>query len=329
MVVVKSIFGEIGQKPVYLYKITNKNQTSISVLSYAATWQNFEVVENGVKHQLIENFDNLADYIKTPYQVGKTIGPVAGRIKNARFAINGVNYQFKPNFGKHLLHSGDKGLQSQNFDGSIDSDNSVLLSHTVTGEDGFAGIMQVDIRYSLNDDDEVTIMYSAKTDHDVLFNPTCHVYFDLGDENIRQQQLKINSKKFVDVDDEKIPTGKFLSTTNAYDFKNFKKIGQGLKQLKPLDKFEYDNAFVVGKKAATLKSIKRAIDFYTDRDGLVIFTANPKDAQKADEHDYSSLAMELQTLPDAINHNDFGNTVINAGQKVSYINKYKYRKLSD
>lgn len=329
MVVVKSIFGEIGQKPVYLYKITNKNQTSISVLSYAATWQNFEVVENGVKHQLIENFDNLADYIKTPYQVGKTIGPVAGRIKNARFAINGVNYQFKPNFGKHLLHSGDKGLQSQNFDGSIDSDNSVLLSHTVTGEDGFAGIMQVDIRYSLNDDDEVTIMYSAKTDHDVLFNPTCHVYFDLGDENIRQQQLKINSKKFVDVDDEKIPTGKFLSTTNAYDFKNFKKIGQGLKQLKPLDKFEYDNAFVVGKKAATLKSTKRVIDFYTDRDGLVIFTANPKDVQKADEHDYSSLAMELQTLPDAINHNDFGNTVINAGQKVSYINKYKYRKLSD
>ncbi|KRK43992.1 aldose 1-epimerase [Companilactobacillus crustorum] len=327
MVVEKSGFGKIGTQPVYLYKITNKNKTSISILSYAATWQNFEVVEDGVKHSLVEHFDNLEDYIKTPYQVGKTIGRVAGRIKDAKFEINGVKYQLKPNDGRNLLHCGNQGLQYQNFDAAIDSDNSVVLSHTIEGEDGFPGTMKVNIRYSLNDDDEVSITYKAQTDHDTLFNPTCHVYFDIGSENIRQQQLKINAKKFVDVDEDKIPTGKFLSTSNAYDFRNFKKIGQGLKQLKPLDKFEFDNAFVVGNKAATIKSNERAIDLYTDRRGLVIFTANPKDVQKSDQHDYSSLAMELQSLPDAINHDDFGNTVLNAGQSVSYTNKYKYRKL--
>lgn len=328
MTVTKTIFGEIGTDPVYSYKITNKNQTSINVLTYAATWQNFEVVEEGVKHSLIEHFNNLEDYIKTPYMVGKTIGRVAGRIKGGKFSINGVDYQMTPNNGENVMHSGDNGLQSQNFDGTVDSDNSVVFSHTVKGEDEFSGTLAVEIRYSLNDDDEVQITYSAKTDHDTLFNPTCHVYFDIDDENIRQQQLKINSKRFVDVDEDKIPTGKLLATTNAYNFSNFKKIGQGLKQLKPLDKVEYDNAFVVGKKAATLKSEHRAIDLYTDRDGLVIFTANPVDPVKAANHDFSSLAMELQTLPDAIHHKDFGNTILLANQKVSYTNKYKYRKLS-
>jgi len=327
MVVSKTKFGETDDKSVNLYKITNSNQTSISVLSYAATWQNFEVIEDGQKHPLIEHFDNLTDYIQTPYQVGKTIGRVAGRINKAHFTINDVNYQLKPNDGQNLLHGGNNGLQYQNFDAEIDSDNSVIFSHVVDGEDGFGGKLKVRVRYSLNDDDEVAITYTARTNHDTLFNPTCHVYFDVGEGNIRQQQLQINAKRFLDVDDEKIPTGKLLATTNAYDFKNFKKIGQGLKQLKPMDKFEYDDAFVVGDKAATIKNDQRAVDLYTDRNGLIIFTANPKDSQKASQYDYDSLAMEMQTLPDAINQKDFGETVLNKGQRVSYTNKYKYRKL--
>lgn len=324
MSVERKVFGKIGTQTVYLYKITNKNQMSISLLSYAATWQDFEVVEDGQKHSLIEHFDNIDDYINTPYQNGKTIGRVAGRIKDARFSIDNVEYKMKPNDGNNLLHGGNNGLQYQNFD-SESSDNSVIFSHTVNGEDGFPGILKVKIKYTLNDDNEVTITYTAETDHDTLFNPTCHVYFDVDDENIKQQQLQINAKKFLDVDDEKIPTGKLLSTINAYDFKNFKKIGQGLKQLKPLNKVEYDDTFVVANKAATIKSEHRAIDLYTDRNGIVIFTANTKD--KSSGNNYSSLAMELQYLPDAINHNDFGNIVLKAGQKVSYTNKYKYRKL--
>lgn len=328
MVVVKTNYGEIGNQPVYLYKITNKNRTSISLLSYAATWQNFEVVEDGKTHSLIEHFDKLNDYITTPYQNGKTIGRVAGRIKDAKFTIDKTDFQMKPNEGNNLLHGGTNGLQFQNFDATVDSVNSVVFSHTVRGEDGFPGTLKVSVRYTLSDDDEVSITYTGESDKDTLFNPTCHVYFNVDDqENIRQQQLQINAKRFLDVDSGKVPTGKLLNTTNAYDFKNFKKIGQGLKQLKPMSKYEFDDVFVVSNKAATIKSNKRAVDLYTDRNAMVIYTANTRDAQKNSEHEYTSLAMELQTLPDAINHKDFGETVLKAGQKVSYTNKYKYRKL--
>jgi len=327
MVVVKTKFGETDGQEVSLYKITNKNQTSISVLSYAATWQNFEVVEDGVKRSLIEHFDNVADYVKTPYEVGKTIGRVAGRIGKAHFSIDDKDYQLTPNDGQNIIHSGNHGLQMQNFDATVDSENSVLFTHTVSGEDGFPGVLKVKIRYALSDDDEVTITYSGRSNQDTLFNPSCHVYFNINDGNLRQAALKVNSKRFLDMNEEKVPTGKLLAVTNAYDFKNFKKIGQGLKQLKPLDKFEFDDAYVVHDKAATLKDDKRAIYFYTDRNGLVIFTANPVDAKKASVHDHDSIAMELMTLPDAINHTDFGNTILNAGQKVSYTNKFRYREL--
>lgn len=323
MAVSKTIFGEIDSKPVYLYTITNKNQTSISVMSYAATWQNFEVVEDGQIHSLIEHFDYLDDYIKTPYQVGKTVGRVAGRIKDAKFQIGGVDYQLKPNEGNNLLHGGDEGLQYQNFDSRKVSDNAVLFSHVVKGEDGFEGNLKIDILYRLKDNDEVVINYIGESDCPTLFNPTCHVYFNLNDGNLRQEQLQINAKHFLDVDAEKIPTGKLLATTNAYDFKSFKKLGQGLKQLKQQGKSEYDDVFNVDEAAATIKSDKYAVDLSTDRNGLVIYTANPQDS----EADYDCLAMELQTLPDAINHEGFGDTILSPDQKVSYTNKYKYRKL--
>ncbi|CAJ1176289.1 aldose 1-epimerase [Companilactobacillus paralimentarius DSM 13238 = JCM 10415] len=323
----KTIFGEIDSEPVYLYKITNKNQTSISIISYAATWQNFEVVEDGKKHSLIEHFDNLEDYIKTPYQVGKTIGRVAGRIKDATFKINDESYQMEQNEGENFLHGGSHGLQYQNFSSRQISNKAVMFSHTVRGEDGFPGKLEVNVIYMLTDNDEVYVTYGANTDHDTLFNLTCHVYFDVDDENISQQQLQINSEKLLEVDDGKIPTGQYLPTEGPYDFKKFKTIGKGLDQLSLLDKHEYDDTFVVDGHAATIKSDKRAVDLYTDRNGMVIFTANPEDAQKAAKYDYSCLAMELQTLPDAIHHPGFGDIVLSKYKKVAYTNKYKYRRL--
>ena len=67
------------------------------MLSYAATWYDFEVQVDRQPHSLVLHFDNLADYIETPYQVGKTVGRVAGRIGNATFSLNGQTYHLQPN----------------------------------------------------------------------------------------------------------------------------------------------------------------------------------------------------------------------------------------
>ncbi|KRK65789.1 aldose 1-epimerase [Companilactobacillus tucceti DSM 20183] len=331
MEVTKRQFGTYKDEPVYLYTIENNQKTKISVLTYAATWQNFEVNENGVDHSLISHFDNLDDYIKTPYQVGKTVGRVAGRIGNASFKIDDKFYKLPPNDGENLIHGGSNGFQNFNFTSTV-IDNKVVLTHKfLSADDGFPGDLSLKITYSLSPENEVKISYSAINTEKTLFNPTCHVYFNVTDsEDVFGQGVKINSKSMLAVDSSKVPTGEILPLTSGYDFKKFKTISKALDDLKSDNgKLEFDDTFVTDENfVATIKSNKRAVDFSSDRNGLVIFTANPNDPKKADERQYNSLAMEMQTLPDAINHSGFGNIILPRGKEVTYTNSYKYRQIN-
>lgn len=329
MPVIRTKFGQVDGEDVYKYTIENVNKTRISILTYAATWQNFEVYEDGKYHSLISHFDDLQSYIETPFQVGKTVGRVAGRIGQAKFMINGQTYQLSPNNQTNLMHGGDNGIQTKNFSGSTDQDNnSVSLSLIVkSSDDDFPGNIDLMITYSLSDTDEVEIKYTAVSDADTLFNPTCHVYFNLGESSIMKDDLQITSDNYLEVDDEKVPTGSFIPVNKAFDFRKGQNIENALYELENQNgKLEFDDTFVTySDKVATLSSKKCAVDFYSDRNGLVIFTADP--TGQIIPHEYSGLAMELQTLPDAINHSNFGDIILRKNQKTSYINKYQYRKL--
>lgn len=331
MEVTKKQFGIYKDEPVYLYTIENNQKTKISVLTYAATWQNFEVNENGVDHSLISHFDNLDDYVETPYQVGKTVGRVAGRIGNASFKIDDKIYKLPPNDGNNLIHGGNNGFQNFNFASTVVDDKVVLTHKFLSADDNFPGDLSLKITYSLSPENEVKISYSAISTEETLFNPTCHVYFNVTDnEGVFEQDVKINSKSMLAVDSNKVPTGEILPLTSGYDFNKFKTISKALDDLKSDNgKLEFDDTFVTDENSvATIKSNNRAVDFSSDRNGLVIFTANPNDPKKADERQYNSLAMEMQTLPDAINHSGFGNIILPRGKEVTYTNSYKYRQIN-
>ena len=142
--------------------------------------------------------------------------------------------------------------------------------------------------------------------------------------------LQINADESLAVYGDKVPTGRKLPMTSGYDFRKPRTIAQGLKDLHDENqKIEFDDCYVIGHSkspVAQLSGDGRAVDLYSDRNGMVIFTANPKDSAKQDRHDYSSLATELQTLPDAINHKDFGDIILPANEEITYTNKYRYIK---
>ena len=257
---------------------------------------------------------------------------MAGRIGGASFMLNGKKVQMTPNEQTHLLHGGNNGIQTKNYKGTIDEKNNAVCMSLIikSADDDFPGNIDLMITYSLNDDDEVTIKYDAVSDEDTIFNPTCHVYFNVTDsESVDSQEVQINADQILDVDDEKVPTGKMLEVNGAYDFREPEGLGEALKTLNNQNgKVEFDDIYVTnGGKAATIQADGRAVDLYSDRNALVIFTADPVHADKEEQHEYSSLAMELQTLPDAINHSDFGNIILRKNQKTTFINKYHYRKL--
>lgn len=80
----------------------------------------------------------------------------------------------------------------------------------------------------------------------------------------------------------------------------------------------FDDAYRVpsdiGRPAAVLQAgRRRRISIYSDRNGLVIFTAAPQDFARHDAGVYDALATEAQTLPDSLHWSEFGNIRLNKG----------------
>lgn len=237
--------GKHRNEDVIKYKITNSKMSKISLMSYAATWMEFVILDNNRPISLIDSCNNLEEYINSEFQIGKTVGRVAGRISNGQFYIDDKKFRIIPNENNNLLHGGTDGFQNQNFKSKIINKNKILFYKNLSDDNGFEGDLNIGITYELTDNDEVIIEYSGETTKDTLFNPTCHVYFDLGDDSINSKELFINSKSHIELNDEKLPTGKLLKNSNAFDFHNFKTVGRGLEQLGDRGKQGFDDCFEV------------------------------------------------------------------------------------
>lgn len=77
-------------------------------------------------------------------------------------------------------------------------------------EEGFPGKLDVEVRYSVTEENELKIKYKAVSDEDTLCSLTNHAYFNLsGDFNnkILGECLKIKSDFITAVDKALIPTG--------------------------------------------------------------------------------------------------------------------------
>ncbi|MTV82801.1 aldose epimerase family protein [Secundilactobacillus folii] len=331
MQITSDIFGQHGDQNIDRYTITNAAGNFIQVSTLGATWVGFTVNQ----HPLIVSFKDLAHYDSpASYSLCKSIGRVAGRITKATATIEGKEYHFDANENDNTLHGGPHGFSELvwHAEQSIrDHDASITFSrHIPSSEDHFPGDLDARITYSFNDDNEVSINFSAASTETTLFNPTCHVYWNLteGQKSLDTQLLQINSKRRLELASDKVPTGNFTDLAQTgYDFEQTRDIPSALKDIKSqTGKVEIDDAYEVtpsaDKPIATLSDSdsNRHVDIFSDRNGLVVFTANPFDQSQP----YNALATEAQTLPDAINHDGFGDIELKQGDLKSYTIRYKY-----
>ncbi|MFC6165048.1 aldose epimerase family protein [Lactiplantibacillus dongliensis] len=336
-----SDFGAVDGQPVTRYTLINDQQTRISVLSYGGTWQEFVVNEDGVEKPLIWSLDSMADYQRVGFCLCQSIGRVAGRIGGAQFNIDGQTYHVDMNEKTHSLHGGAHGFNTLHFAGELsqtaDSASVTLRRHIDHTEDNYPGNLDVQIKFTLTNDNRVSIAFTGDTDAATLFNPTNHVYWNTTDDrtSLAQQWLQIHSATHLEFNDTKIPTGKRFSVKDtAYDFNYPQPVQDSLNQLKvETDKIEFDDAYEVTPSAdqpiASVGDLagKRRVDLYSDRNSLIIYTANPFDQDQQNQHHYNALATEAQTLPDAINHTGFGDIVLRPGQPVTQTISYQYQAL--
>ena len=335
-----------GEK-VTLYRITNKNGMIAEVIDYGAILRALFVPDkDGKPDDVVLGFDDIKSYEKNPSFFGSTIGRNANRIAEAKFTINGTEYNLAKNDNKHNnLHSDFKTcFNKKMFKAELKKrSNAVVFSlESPEMDQGFPGTLTATVTYRLTDDNALEIDYKAVSDKDTVYNPTNDSYLNLAGHasgSAMEQKLMINAKSFTPADKESIPTGEIRSVEGTpFDFTDFHVIGERIE-----DKYRelrygkgYDHNFVldIPKRklgfAAELSDEKsgRSMKVYTDLPGVQFYAGNFIKTQNGKEGcvytKRCGVCLETQYFPNAINQKGFASPLLKAGKKFHSVTKYVF-----
>ena len=121
----KKSFGKIQKtgEDATLYTITNKNGASVDLSTFGATITSIKVPDkNGKIIDVTQGYDNVTPYETAPVgHAGGTIGPVANKINNGEFTINGKTFELEKNKdnGKTHCHGVSEGFDVKNWKANI------------------------------------------------------------------------------------------------------------------------------------------------------------------------------------------------------------------
>ncbi|KAK9476226.1 galactose mutarotase-like domain-containing protein [Lipomyces japonicus] len=162
-----------------------------------------------------------------PY-FGALAGRVANRVRDAKFVLDGVEYQLAANNGLNSLHGGLRGFDKVNFTGphvevltspptTTSSSAKLKFSYLSTHlEENYPGDLDLAVSYWLEDRDggaTLNFEYEARLvgpdgiDHTIL-NLTNHAYYNVGAKpTIEGVQVTLGATDSLVVDSNLIPTG--------------------------------------------------------------------------------------------------------------------------
>lgn len=320
--------------PLMKYTVDNGNGYAFSCLNIGATLTSLTMPDkDGNIHNVLLGFNEPQDFITDQtYFFGKAIGRVGGRIKDGAFQYNNEHIQLPQNEGNNTLHGGNNGFHSLWWDVSA-LENGIVFAKTIQSEtDGFPAKLIASISYTWISGNRLQIEFTGENQSEIatLFNPTTHNYFNLNDDKttgLGGHQLSIRARKTVELDENQIPTGKLLTISDtAYDFNKESNLLEKLESVKQTGASGFDDPYkVTDSEVAVLRNLDngRCIRIHSDRNGLIFYSLNATDSKITvnDGHALSphmAVALEPQTLPGAVHHPDFGNIVLDAGDKKTY-----------
>ncbi len=313
----KRKFDFYNGREIFIYEISC-GFISLGVLSFGA-------IINYVKFKgrdIALGFKKIKDYLAANAYIGANVGRNANRIKNAKFTLDGKEYFLSANEGKNQLHGGVVGFDKKFYDVEIFKNGVVLSYVSPDGEEGYPG--KLDYRVEITaDSDGFCIRYKAKSDKDTVFNPTCHMYFNLDGEgkSALKNKIKLNAEYYTPTDDELIPTGEILPVIGTpFDFLTEKSVDYYFNDkafsAETATKNGYDHNFLVTRCSdvtvekdfyiASIFSSDNLLEMKVESDApaFQLYTAGSLDARNGKSGDYKAgygICVEPQFVPNAIN----------------------------
>jgi len=344
----KQAFGKMPDgTPVDLYTLSNAKGMQAEITTYGGAVVALTAPDRQGKYaDIVLGMDSLEGYEQQTAYLGALIGRYGNRIGNAQFVLDGKTYHLPKNDGANTLHGGTVGFNkhvwtAKEANGSA-GPGLELTYVSKDGEEGFPGTLTAKVVYTLTNENELRIEYTATTDKDTVVNLTNHSYFNLagpGEGTVLDHQVMIDADRFTPVDAGLIPTGELKPVKGTpFDFTKptaiGARIGQDDQQLK-LGK-GYDHNFVLNAKPGLRKAAEvyepktgRVVEVWTTEPGLQFYTGNFLDGSVHGKGGKvypfrGAFCMETQHFPDSPNKPKFATTELKPGQTYHTVTAYRF-----
>lgn len=345
----------INGKKTGLYTLKNAKGTKIQITNFGGRIVSIVVKDkNGNPQDVVLGFDKVATYADkehTPSDFGASIGRYANRINKGKITCDGKEIQLPQNNFGHCLHGGPEGWQYQVYDVISSSDNELVIQmDSKDGDMNFPGNVKATVKFTLDDNNGLTIDYTATTDKQTVINMTNHSYFNLnGDPNkaINNHTLYVNADNYTPVDKTYMPTGEIASVEGlAFDCRQEKEIGERItnndaahEQIKFGNGFDHNwvlNTYKDGKGdlntiAASIYSPETGIklDVYTNEPGIQVYSGNFLDGSAKGKkgivyNQHAGICLETQKFPNSPNVKEWPSPYLNPGEEYHSICKFVF-----
>lgn len=337
-------------RTVHLFTLRNAHGMRVSVSELGATLVSWHAPDRaGRLGDILLGHDTPTDYHEASTYMGGLVGRWANRIAGGRFTLDGIAYTVDRNEGENSLHGGSMGFHRAIWDAREEDGTLVLTLDSEEGEAGFPGNVHVEVRYTLDDEGELTIDYRANTDAPTPLNLTSHGYFNLTAQagaDIRGHVLSIDAEAFLEVDPTLIPLRQTAVAGNAFDFREAAPIGARLEW--PHEQLSlargFDHCYVLREANANGQGGEgehpvydvarlydpasgRAMTVSTDQRGLQLYTGNYLDGVRGREGAvyarYAGLCLEAGGFPNQINMADREDVISRADKPYRQVTKYR------
>jgi len=318
-----------GSSPeVQLTTITNSHGLSIQVSNWGATLVNVIMPDKeGQRDSIIAGYDTLEEYQQNSYFFGSSVGRFANRIGGAQFELSGKKHYLAVNDRGNSLHGGPEGFHRQIFSTEVvENSEAVTVRYSrlsPDGEEGFPGNLQTVFSYTLNENNQMILDFEAETDQTTLVNLTNHAYWNLEGigRSIEDQVIRLDADSYIEVDDLCIPTGNIPSVEGTpFDLRSpltFRETFQKQKE-------GFDHCFILRQQKENQMEVfspgrGRKMSIWTDQVGVQLYTCGmfPRSSTRGGVimENKGAFCLEVQGVPDSINHKNFPQAILEPGQK--------------
>ena len=350
MSITKELFGIHRDTEVYKYILNNAEGMSVALTNYGATILSINVPDkNGKMADVICGYDDLKSYIEGDGYQGAIIGRIGNRICRGQFTLDGIQYNMFINNGPNHLHGGKEGFDKKIWSviAINDSDEPSIKFHLLSkdGEEGYPGNISAVVTYQLKNDGSLSITYDADTDKKTIINLTNHTYFNLGGYNsgkIYDHEMWMDADTYLPTDETLIPTGEIRSVDGTpFDFRTAKKIGQDIKSddtdIVIAGGYDHCLNFIGGESdipklraKITEHTSGRIMEMYTNQPCVQFYSGNFLSNENypfkkgVPQSQQMAFCLETQHMPDAINHQNFTNVILEPDEHYCYTTIYKF-----